>query len=300
MKRIKKRQCQNGQAIIEYILILVVVVSLILGLGYQFNSAFRAYVTNYFGNYLACLLETGELPVLGANSGGGTCSAQFYRAYNPSDGQPLPGIGGGGSGGGNRNESRGSTTSTGSERGRDSRNPTPRSSAGGSGGGGGGGAVDSGNGMGGVRGTTASLINGRGRPRQTQVGEVTGESTEAPKALETIKGRANIVGQVDPESGRRARMTLDRRFIAEEEKEQLQKELPLKTRIAENESGSTLRPKVMNYEARKAAAKVVDIEDEGFSLGAFLRLLLVVLIVIALVLLIGGQAVQISKSWEKQ
>ena len=61
----KNRVREKGQAVIEYLLILILVVSIILGILYQFNDAFKKFINGYFGDYIACLLETGELPSLG-------------------------------------------------------------------------------------------------------------------------------------------------------------------------------------------------------------------------------------------
>ncbi|MCM2282871.1 MAG: hypothetical protein NDI61_13610 [Bdellovibrionaceae bacterium] len=308
MQRLRKRRanCKNesGQAIIEYILILVVVIALILGLAYQFNSAFRVYVTNYFGNYLACLIETGELPILGANSGGGSCHAQFYRPFNPADGQPLPGFagsggGGGGGGGGSRPGSSGSSGQTSAKGNRSSDRSNSASSRSGNNNGSGGGAADSGNGGNGSARTAASLINGRGRPKQTQVGQLAGNSNEAPKALELAKRRSNSVGEVDPNQGRVNRMSLDRRFFSDRELEARGKEKPIMTLVNEAESGSTLRPKVTSFEARRKVAAKEDDNEESIGIGGILRILLIIAIVVILFLLIGGQALQISKSWEK-
>ena len=53
---------QSGQAVIEYVLVLVIVVSILTGILFQFSSAFRTYTKALFGDYISCLLEAGELP----------------------------------------------------------------------------------------------------------------------------------------------------------------------------------------------------------------------------------------------
>ena len=57
---------ESGQSLIEYVLVLLVVIIITLSLIYQFHSAFRNYAKAFFGGYIACLLETGELPGTGA------------------------------------------------------------------------------------------------------------------------------------------------------------------------------------------------------------------------------------------
>ncbi|MBX9766618.1 MAG: hypothetical protein K2X47_05045, partial [Bdellovibrionales bacterium] len=53
---------QKGQASIEYVLVLVIVIMIGLGIVWKFNSAFRQFASSYFGQYLDCLLANGELP----------------------------------------------------------------------------------------------------------------------------------------------------------------------------------------------------------------------------------------------
>ncbi len=80
---------QKGQATIEYILLLVVVIAIILGVIYQFDSAFQNFAQGYFGQYLACLIETGELPSLDAqqNYDPGSCNSQF-QSFSLANGRP--------------------------------------------------------------------------------------------------------------------------------------------------------------------------------------------------------------------
>jgi hypothetical protein len=292
MRRRRVRQNQSGQAIIEYLLILIVVIALVLGLAYQFNSAFRVYVTNYFGNYIACLLETGELPSLGANGAGGRCGAEFGRSFNLADGRPLVGTGGGGGGGGG-----GGTAGPGDRAGGGGGRGSSSSS--GSGGGGGGSPADGGAGSGGPQ-TAASYFNRRGRPPRTAVGNASGSEEKSYTGnTEAGKGRGRRVGEVNRDTGRVTRSTLDRRFISTDELEQRSNEKQTTTKAGETGSTGGLRPKRLSYEAKRSVAAANDVEVEEFGFGKMLRILMIVLIIIALVLLIGGQLLQISKSWEK-
>ncbi len=116
-----RKSSQSGQAVLEYILILVISVGLVLGIMYQFNTAFKKYVQSYFGNYIACLLETGELPSLyGGDAVGGpnaeSCGSQFEK-FSLQNGRPLKtSVGGDGSSSASSN-SKGSSSSKGSNAG---------------------------------------------------------------------------------------------------------------------------------------------------------------------------------------
>jgi hypothetical protein len=116
----------SGQAVIEYLLLLVILLSVLGGITYQFSDAFRRFSANFFGNYVTCLLEAGELP-----GNGGICG-QNYKPFSLADGKPLieggsgpGGVGGSGSGGSGGNGS-GPNGSGGSNSGRSSRNNSGR------------------------------------------------------------------------------------------------------------------------------------------------------------------------------
>ena len=88
---------ETGQATVEAVLVTVISFLVISGLVYQLHSGFRDFADNYFGTYLVCLLETGELPAIGGGSEEGGCG----RALSYELGEAGPGLaGGGGAGGG--------------------------------------------------------------------------------------------------------------------------------------------------------------------------------------------------------
>ncbi len=99
LSALRMLQQQSGQAVTEYVLILIVVVAIILGGLYQVNSAFKVWAQGYFGDYLSCLLETGELPALGGSvsAAAGVCN-EMYEPFSLDKGRPLLASSGGGSG----------------------------------------------------------------------------------------------------------------------------------------------------------------------------------------------------------
>lgn len=52
----------KGQAVVEYILMLVVTLTLVIGVATKLIPQLRDFMQNYAGAYVVCLLETGELP----------------------------------------------------------------------------------------------------------------------------------------------------------------------------------------------------------------------------------------------
>ena len=78
-----------GQGIIEYLLILVVTVAIILGVVFQFSQAFATFLQSYMGDYVECLLATGELPSLGSDLDNNLiCDAEF-EPFSLANGRPL-------------------------------------------------------------------------------------------------------------------------------------------------------------------------------------------------------------------
>lgn len=85
-----KQLKQSGQAVLEYLLLLFVIISVFLGVVLTFADGTRRFVDNYFGAYFQCLLESGELPTLGGDTGGATaseCESEF-QPFTLEDGRP--------------------------------------------------------------------------------------------------------------------------------------------------------------------------------------------------------------------
>jgi hypothetical protein len=101
---------RSGQAAVEYILLLVIIVSLVIGATKAFGKM-NDFMNRYIGEYVVCLMEYGELPNLGiadANlkkhlgSGGGSgrkCDQEF-SGFTFESGRPPVGSGGNAAGSG--------------------------------------------------------------------------------------------------------------------------------------------------------------------------------------------------------
>jgi len=265
---------QRGQAIIEYILILVVTVALILGGMYQLNTAFKSWANNYFGNYLACLLETGELPTISGSGGDAGLCNEIFKPFTLADGRPLvsgytppEGGGGGNSGGGAREGGR------------------PGASR--AGGGGGGGSY-------GGRPFPSSFGKGS-RKTPGQAGGKKGASatyTGSMAASDYGSGAGGSRNKIN--MGVKGR--LDNRFAFQDERERPQKRSVAGSTRKPGETGEKApRTRVKRSEVKKSDAAEA---DTGLNLPNFIRILIIAGIVIALVMFLGGQALQIGKSMD--
>lgn len=260
---------QKGQGVIEYVLVLIVSVALILGGVYQLNSAFKTWATNYFGNYLACLLETGELPTIGGSPGDSGLCNQIFKPFSLADGRPLvdgykaPDAGneGGQQGGARERELAG---------------------------GGGGGSS--------YQGTPfRSSITWRGgsqgpnrmRP-PTETGSKTGDNRTGDYGS---YGRLNRRLRTDPIT------RLDKKFAFEGKKDPKQKSRSPNL-VKKADSEKTQRQKRITINPNDFKKDRPAAPDSSFTISDFIRFLIIAAIIVALVMFLGGQALKIGKSME--
>lgn len=275
-------QNNHGQAVIEYVLLLIISVSLVLMLVYQIFKPMQNFVQGFMGDYMACLLETGELPAFGGTDASATraadlgCSAKFNNIAGNSSGSTGAGSGSSSSSGSSPSKSSSgskdsdsSSSSGGGYAGSNSRNGSrfmSSSRRGGSGVDGSSGAQEGkvveialeGGGSGGFfKGSTGGGYIGQGR-KITSVG-VTGLTEAEKKKLEKkASGGKNAV-------------------------------------VASGEFAAPVKKiSVKPPEPKREIAS----EDEPLTIGNFIRYLFIAALVLALIIFIGGQALQMSKSGE--
>ena len=88
-----RRSDQSGQAMIEYILVVIISVTMLFVAKGVFSNI-NNYMSGYVGGYFKCLMTQGELPALGVTDGdlskhtqaGYKCSASFQKTNVASDG----------------------------------------------------------------------------------------------------------------------------------------------------------------------------------------------------------------------
>lgn len=280
---------QAGQAVVEYVLLIAIALLIVGGAIYQFNDAFRSFATNYFGEYLSCLMETGELPNLGLPQDGSLCDT-FFQPFSMANGRPAieqladTSNGNGPRDNGNSQEpSRSANDSSSSEEGRSDRIPIAKGAGEGAAGG-----------PGSVRGpsrfqTSGGSSNDSQTVKRAKAGDSYTGSTERsmPGSLYSGDGRIPVNRDAEGLGGRFA--TLD----DEKEKEK-------------NRSQAKVEPKDSNRQDRKELIKIQrktaalddGAKEEEWGLGKFFRYLVIIALILALVIFLGGQALQISKSMD--
>lgn len=264
---------------VEYVLVLVVTISILLALVYQIFKPFQSFVKSYMGDYVQCLLETGELPGLGneetaallADEG---CDSKFAAATLAS-GRPS------------RYDSQGTNNAT-----RSDPSSYESSSSGGGGGGGGGGSSgssSSGNNL---------LIGSMKKKNATEVGGAPNDKvTEIPLAEGSkFYNRKDSYSQ-DSISKNPKQTYVAITGLSEEEKKKKERQ--------ENSKRTVVTGENLDGPAKKTVVKppppkeLKEKEDEPLTFGNFFRFLLIAAIVIAIIVVFGSQALRIAKSQEK-
>lgn len=288
--RVKKSETSRlannrGQALIEYVLMLIISVSLVLALMSQIFQPFGDFISNYMGKYVQCLLEYGELPSLGSEGvveEDPECSKRFAPGTlaegRPPINQNGPGEGGGAGGDGSTNSSAGSDSS---------------SSSGSSRGG----------------GTYAGSASRRGGssflrpPRQAAPGIETGEGANQKVVEIALEGQGSG-GFFQSQRTQTTYVGPGRRTgyvavtgLTESERKKLEKKQEGTARIIASDESFAPPPKKMAV--KKPEPKVAESEDEPMTIGNFIRIIFIAAIIIALIIFVGGQALQMSKNFEK-
>jgi len=247
---------------------LFVSVALVLGLIFEFSSAFKAWANNYFGDYLTCLLETGELPSIGGTPGdSGTCN-QFFQAFSLKNGRPSSALGKGSS------DKHSTANASGLNRAGARREGTVARNSGGG----------SWNGSGNNGGSSKLADNsdsggggGAAKTGNTGVSSGGGYSSKMSKSGSGDGGR-----QLDGRLG----------ILIKKEAETKKGYAP---NIARSDVMTHSPKRVRLKEARKPAEVP---PDEPMTFGNFIRILISAALIIALVVVIGGQVLQATKGMD--
>lgn len=306
-----KSMRERGQATLEVILLAFIAVVVILGLIYRFNTAFKKYTTDLYGNYYRCLLETGELPGTGS-----VCkdrAARFDIAagreklkWQPIDDGGSGGSGGagGGSGGAGGGGSKGPNgDKSGDGAGKDSGNSGGSSSPSASSGG------DSVAAGGAASGSGQSVV---GKLKQISKRN---SSTAVAGADRLSDDEKNLAGNGDSlkadyagarantDALKAARTRMDYALSAEERggesKLAAAQAVGSVSKRAES-NGDALRPrKAVENTDRKPAQAGLKEDSSGMDFGKIFRIFMIIAIIVAIIIFIGGQILQISKSSER-
>lgn len=278
---------QKGQATLEFILLIIVGIALALALTAQFFKPVGNFVNNVVGDYFQCLLDTGELPVLGGESES-ECTLNYEGASGT--GLNADSAGGGRGRGGRGDQGRNSEDDEGSG------SEVAGGSSGGAGGsGGGGGRRRSGRRGGGKFGTgpNANVVGSQG------VGESSLSDSGAGLQNKRGTGANYAAGEI--------RVVHRKRFVnsGAEYQALLQKEQNKKVKRTPanigkgGEDGASGSERQKKFKMQTNSKKQVEQnESEEMDWGKYIKYLVIGGIVVAVLVFFGMQVMQATKSWD--
>ncbi len=290
LKDSKSNASQAGQAVLEYILVLVVTVSIILGTLYQFSDAFKEFLDGYFGDYIACLLETGELPSLGGQGPNQSeCVMPNFSLdagdalQSSSDGSSDSGSRGGRSSSNRNSSTTGSEDSSSDSSGRNTRSARPSRFTGS-------GGASNGESVG---GSSASMRPSSIRKRADAQGN-------SSSGFEAGASEGSVGGRRGNRRSRKRVVYLGESYLDNDAKKK--KESAVIGKASKSKKSSEVKnlrnPKFkLDLPEERVVASEADLS--GFSFGALIKMMLILGIIIAIFIFLGGQALQIKKSWQK-
>ena len=267
MKRINIITSKSGQAVVEYILLILIIVLVSTGLLYQFNRGFRSYVNIFFGEYIKCLIESGELPVLGGSTSNNCEKPKF--SFTPEEIDPI--------GSGNVG---GSATGVKS----DNTNPkVPMSSKI---------ATSGGSGIGSTSTNNQVPISEAGISDSSE-GEISDTSGGRSLRVPISDSTSDIDGDDENQNftaGRQRVVPLTRSDMDVEDK--------LNNNQVES-SDQIGQTRLVPISQSSTSESMDEQSEEGFNLASLIRFLFIFGIIIAIAVLLFMQAIQIKKALEK-
>lgn len=266
-----KKLSQKGQGVVEYILLVVIIISFALAISARLFKPFNDWAKNYIGDYIYCLLDQGELPGLGGAESVQECDKGFAE-FTPVAGRPSNASGSEEGAGANKYGSGSSRAGAGdvvsaSRRGR--------------------------------RGSALGEGFDNGATNRSNVIDLgaAGSSSQRTNRFYTSYGSG-------PSGPQKVVQSYGLTGLMAREAERIKKREDKITTIARSESPQGFvkgRAKKFGIELPKARDRSeVDLGNVSIPWGEWLRSLLIVVIIIVLVLFVAGQLLQISKSMEKE
>lgn len=271
----------RGQAMIEYLLVVVVSITLLSTLAIAVFKPLGNFVDALNRVYIQCLLETGELP--GLKNGSSTeCAAQMPQWGDAAGGDSSTG-GGQGAGKGSAKNSTDNADTSGS------------------------GASDAEDTAGGR--TAASNINRKtsvisnGIRNQTSSRGEAGAKASTTIPVEQFEEGNGFMNLSSPaaEARRRAQKTKQIALsgLIEAERKKIEREAQKVSSVPVNENESfTLAQKKKVIVKPPPERKIAEEENVNMEFGFYFKIFFMIIIILFIIILLGGQAMQISKNWE--
>lgn len=300
---------QSGQAVVEYVLMLVVTVSMVLAMKGAFSNI-SDFMYSYVGEYIACLMEYGELPTQGVSNsdlknhkggGGKVCDAKF-GGFTFSGGIQSNGGSGStstGSSSGVSNSANGKSSQSASSSSKSSANKSDDDSN-----------ALSGSGR---KGSSSPYSSGQITRSNSKSGFGTADGRsqsgdDKVKVIEEDEGSGSRSGRDGDLNTRSSRITYQRdryKAITGPQEEELRRrnkapKVPTAKVLAVIDEGGRLGPRKSTITPpERKMTSFEEKNDDSFSFGNFMRWLIIAAMFIAIFLFFGSQVMNFMNSKEK-
>jgi hypothetical protein len=295
---------QRGQAVVEYVLLLVVIVSMVMAAKGLFSGV-NAFIGNYVGKYFACLMDHGELPQLNVAEdklkqhvvSSYKCSVKFSIA----NGATLTGGGGGSSGVGGTTSVKTSSKSDSSSTSKNSNSSSSKNKRGG--------GVDDSSSGGGSSGSGSAYAKGRIQRSNSGGGTADGASDGSASKTKVIEEdqvggsaygrRSNDGGGTEYRYQKYKAITSGQMFDDIQKKSGREARKPGAQTVSKLAVEEGFRPgprkNAFIPPERKPAVETEDI-DPNFGFGKMMKWLMIAGMVVAIIVFFGGQMMNYSNS----
>lgn len=268
---------QSGQGITEYLLIIFFVAALASIVAVAMKPV-KEKVDFVLGDYLYCLIDEGELPSLGGESTVSECQKEFSAKMSEI-----------------KNSASANNSKNGDENGSDAKKNSNKSSSNR-------GSSGSGSQGGDNGGYSSGARIGRARNFKPEPTSADAGVASAANSGASTNGKVLKVGPAPSiifvRAPRERAVGLNGLLDIERDKLQKRQQKIAKAGSLDEFGISPQKAKKFNVKPTVRKVSSDEIEAPGWDFGKIFRILIIVAIIIALVIFVGGQMAQISKSME--
>lgn len=270
----------SGQAMIEYLLMIVVTVVLVVGLTIAFFAPLQNFLAALNRTYIRCLLETGELPRVGTESTG-ICDAEIpkFQAKNMDGSTPNPKDK-------NKDGSGGSENNNGESSSADGSTGTEVSGGPGS--------------LSGSRGRKSSLIRNGMRRKGGARPELGHDNKSVSIPVDNFEAgegfmSASVEGGLN-KKGKRKSKKIDLSGLMEYDRRKVEREKEKSRTIAVDSESFTQKKNKKLIVKPPPEKKAEEDLNVGTDFGSYFKIFFFIIIVLFIVILVVSQAMQMTNN----
>lgn len=292
----------RGQGTIEYVLLLVITITMIMLAMGQIFKPLGTFMQDYMGTYVACMLSSGELPGLQSENklkeANAKCSVSFNGTGSSTNGNNPNG----------NNGSNGQNGADGDANAANKNGKNANNKNGKNGSGSGDGSSQDGSGSSGgstsYAGTQSrKTMFGRSRVGSSDAGSDFGDGEGSKKRyVSNLNTKGDKFyrqrNQVQSLSSNGRGLAIS--GFTEEMKKKQERKIQSEPRVlAKTENEEFSRPERKSIVKPPPPSKKVEaLKDEEFSMGNYFKYILIAVIILLIIILGGGQMFEMSKSYD--